>query len=147
MKLRKILHTATLFFLPSLLLNCTPARISSTNFNKDIKTSKVKIYREDKFLFLGVPAIFGYDNEDKVKLWKGDKSEIKVPIGNHEFFVRSNQADRPSKLNVEIKEGETTCFIINPEPKPIAKMIIIPLYWFTHAFKIEKSDRMCQQTY
>ena len=147
MRLHKALFTATIISLLLPLLNCTPTRITSSNFGKDTKTSNVKVYRENKFLFLGVPAIFGYNNKDKVKLWKGDRSEIKVPIGNHEFFVRSNQADRPSKLNVEIKEGETTCFIINPEPKPIAKMIIIPLYWFTHAFKIEKSDRMCQQTY
>ena len=38
-----------------------------------------------------------------------------------EFFVRSNQADRPLKLNAEIKEGKSTCFVINPEPKPVIK--------------------------
>ena len=147
-KLYKTLQTVPLLLLSiALLSNCSPARIISDNFDKDIKTSKVEVYREDKILFLAVPAIFGYDNKDKVKLWRKDKFQINVPIGNHKFFVRSNQADRPLNLNIEIKEGETLCFIINPEPKPMVKFIIFPVYWISHAFNIKKIEGKCQETY
>ena len=122
------------------LSSCTPARIVSDNFSKDTKTSKVVVHRESKVLFIGVPAIFGYDEKDKAKLWSGSRSEIEVPIGTHEFFVRSNQADRPLKLNAEIKEGKSTCFVINPEPKPVIKFFLFPLFWFSNTFKIEERD-------
>lgn len=122
------------------LSSCTPARIVSDNFSEDTKTSKVVVYRENRLLFIGVPAIFGYDEKDKAKLWIKDRSEIRVPIGKHEFFVRSNQADRPLKLNVEIKDGKSTCFVINPEPEPVIKFFLFPLFWFSHAFKIEERE-------
>jgi len=143
-KFMKILISISLISFLFLLSNCTPARIISDDFSKDSKTSKVVIHRESKFLFLLVPAIFGYDEKDKVQLWSGNKSEIKVPIGKHEFFVRSNQISKPSKLNVEIKEGKSICFVINPEPKPILKFILLPLNWFSHAFRIEEKEGLCQ---
>jgi len=140
----KTLTSISLISFLFLLSNCTPARMVSDDFSKYTKTSKVAIHRESKVLFVGVPAIFGYDEKDKVQLWSGNKSEIEVPVGKHEFFVRSNQADRPSKLNAEIKEGKSTCFVINPESKPVLKFILFPLYWFSHAFKIEEREGLCQ---
>jgi hypothetical protein len=131
-----------IFFL--LLSNCTPARIASDDFSKNTKTSKAIITRESGVIFFAVPAIFGYDEKDKVKLWNGDKSAIDVPVGKHEFFVRSDQADRPSRLSVEVKEGKTLCFVINPDSEPVLKFVIIPLYWFSHAFKIEEREGSCQ---
>lgn len=140
--MKKLISISVLSF-SFFLSNCTPARMVSDDFGKNTKTSKITIHRESKILFVGVPAIFGYDEKDKVQLWSGDKSEIEVPVGKHEFFIRSNQADRPSKLNAEIKEGKSTCFVINPESEPILKFILVPLYWFSHAFKIEEREGSC----
>lgn len=114
------------------------------NFDKNVKTSKVKISRESKIIFIAVPTIFGYDNQDKVSLRNGDNLEIDVPLGTHEFFVRSNQADRPAKLSAKVEEGKSLCFVINPEPKPVIKFIIFPIFWFTHTFRIEQEESLCR---
>lgn len=136
----KIIHIATIIFICTLLSNCTPARIVKDSYPKNTKTSKVKVTREDTILFVAVPAIFGYDEKDKVRLWKGNVSELDVPIGEHEFFVRSNQADRPFKSSIEIKENEPLCLTIHPEPEPIVKLVVPFVYYFSHAFKIERSE-------
>lgn len=35
-----------------------------------------------------------------------------------------------------------TCFVINPESKPVSSYF--PLYWFSHAFKIEERGGLCR---
>ncbi len=122
------------------LSNCTPARIVQDNYPKNTKTSKIKVTREDTFLFTAVPAIFGYDEKDKVSLWKGDVAELDVPVGKQEFFVRSNQADRSFKSIIEVKENKLLCLTIHPEPEPVIKFVIPFVYYFSHAFEIEKSE-------
>lgn len=123
-----------------MLSNCTPARIIKETYPANIKTSKIKVTREDTILFIAIPAIFGYDEKDRVSLWKGGSEDLSVPVGKHEFFVRSNQADRPFKFSFETKENESLCLTIHPEPKPIVKFVIPIVYYFSHAFRIEKSD-------
>ena len=122
-----------------ILSNCAPARIIKDDNAVGVKTSKVKITREDSWLFLLVPAIFGYDEKDKISLRNGKDSELNVPVGKREFFVRSDQADKPFKSNIEVRESETLCLTIKPEPKPVIKFIIPFFYYFSHAFKIEES--------
>ncbi|MFM7620115.1 MAG: hypothetical protein ACKO47_00730 [Alphaproteobacteria bacterium] len=120
--------------------NCTPARIVKETYSEKIKTSKVKVTREKAVLFVAVPAIFGYDEKDRVSLWDGDSEDLNVPVGKHEFFVRSNQADRPFKFTFETKENESLCLTIHPESKPIVKFVIPLIYYFSHAFRIEKLE-------
>ena len=136
----KIINIITIFFVCTLLSNCTPARIVKDNYPKNTKTSKVKVTREDTLTFAPVPAIFGYDKKDKLRLWKGDVLELDVPVGKQEFFVRSNQADRPFKSSIEIKENELLCFTIHPDLKPFIKFILFPFSYFSHTFKMEKSE-------
>ena len=135
----KILTSIALLAISITLSNCTPARIVADNHGPDTKTAKVKISREDTLLFVGVPAIFGYDEQDKVSLWKGGNAQMNVPVGKHEFFVRSNQADKPFKSSIEVKESESLCLIIHPEIKPVAKIIIPFVYYFFNAFSLEKA--------
>jgi hypothetical protein len=140
----EIFAPVILIIIALFLSNCTPAGMVFEDSAENVKTSKLIVSRGNKFLFIGVPAIFGYDEKDKVQLWSGDRSEISVPVGRRGFFVRSNQADRPFKLNVEIKEGKPTCLVINPESKPALKLVLFPLYWFSHAFKLEQREGLCQ---
>jgi hypothetical protein len=136
----KIINIITIFFTSTFLSNCTPAWIVKDSYPIDTKTSKVKITREDSYDFMAIPAIFGYDKKDKLRLWKGDVLELDVPVGKQELFVRSNQADRPFKFNIEIKENELLCLTIHPELKPYIKFILFPFFFFSHAFKMEKSE-------
>ena len=136
----KLINIISILLICTILSNCTPARITKDHYPTDVKTSKVKISRDSTILFAAVPAIFGYDEKDKVSLWKGGESELKVAVGQHEFFVRSNQADRPFTYSVEVKENEPLCLAIHPEPKPVIKFIIPLVFYFSHAFKIEASS-------
>lgn len=123
-----------------MLSNCTPARIVKENYPANIKTSKIKLTREDTILGAGLPAIFGYDEKDRASLWKGASEDLDVPVGKHEFFIRSNQADRPFKFSSEIKENESLCLTIHPNSEPVIKFVVPLVFYFSHAFKIEKSD-------
>jgi len=131
------------------LSSCTPARIVADNFNDQIKTSKVKIKREKKIIYWGLTAIIGYDSQDKIKISNGDVAEINVPVGNHEFFVRSSQADKPAKLNISIEENKITCLKVNSNPSSFVKTIIWPpissiLFWFDNAFEIAQNPESCE---
>ena len=136
-KKKKIITIIRLICLCALLANCTPARIVHDTANvKDI-TSRVTLIRENKILFLGVTAIFGYNNDDKIILENGQITNLQVPIGEHNFFVRSDQADQPFNLNIEVKEKESLCLIIKPNPKPLIKFIIPLFFYSSHTFTLD----------
>ncbi len=132
-------YLLTFLILLSIASSCTPARIVKENYSNDIKTTKVKITRENKILYIGLQAIFGYDNKDRVVLWKNDSVEIDVPVGMQEFYVRSNQADRPFKFKYLVRQNEPLCLIIKPESSPIIKGFIPIVWYFYNSFKLEKS--------
>jgi hypothetical protein len=136
----KIIKIITVIFLCLVISSCTPARITKDDYPRDAKMSKVIVNRADSLVFVGIPAIFGYNEQDKVILWKNDVKELDVPVGKQEFFVRSNQADDPFKSIIYVEENQPLCITVHPEPKPIIKFIIPLVYYFSHAFKIEKSE-------
>lgn len=122
-----------------ILTNCTPARIVGNDYNpKTTKTEKVRIVRKQSVVLSLVPAIFGYDEKDKVKLKNGDEAVIEVPTGKREFFVRSNQADRPKKVIVDLKKGEPVCFNSKPGSLTVLKSFLLPWYYFSSAFELDK---------
>lgn len=121
------------------LSNCTPARIIGNDYNpKTTKTEKVRIIREEMFMASLAPIIFGYDEKDKVKLNNGDEAVIEVPTGKREFFVRSNQADRPKKIAVHLKQGKPICFTSKPNDLIILKSFLLPWYYLSSAFDLNK---------
>lgn len=87
---------------------------------------------------MAVPAILGFEEKDRVSLWKGESSEINVPVGSQQFFVRSNQGDSPFKYSLEVKENEILCLKIYPETKPAIKFLLPLFFYFSNAFGIEK---------
>lgn len=122
-----------LFLLVLVLSSCTPAKIIYQNHGKNVKTAKVTIVRPDSIKFIFVSSIFGFDGMDIVKLRNNEREIIEVPIGNHEFFIRSNQADRPFKYSHNVKDGEKICFLVKPRLS-----VAFSLFYFSHAFTIEE---------
>ncbi|MBT4921786.1 MAG: hypothetical protein HON23_02090 [Rickettsiales bacterium] len=135
--IQKLLLTV---FIILTLSNCTPARLA-TPIESSLVTEKITIKRQNKMIYLLLPEIFGYDNRDMITLSNGQEKIINVPIGQHEFFVRSNQADRPYKLVMDIEKGKTTCLITYPETKNlVGKILLPPLFWTSNAFVLEQAE-------
>jgi len=131
-------YLLTLFISIFLLSSCTPARIVKDQHDtKKVETQKVYINRDDTIVAMFVPAIFGYDDQDKVSLAKGESTVISVPLGEHEFFVRSNQADRPNRIKVNVKKGCNLTFNTAPDSLFGLKSLIVVWYWMSSAFDLE----------
>lgn len=123
------------------LSNCTPARIVKDDYNpKIIETEKVRVVRRDTVIASLVPAIFGYDGKDKVELANGREVVMHIPTGEHEFFIRSNQADRPKKVLVNLEKGQNLCFYTKPNDYVVLKGLILPWYYLSSAFDLIKSE-------
>ena len=140
--MNKILITLIIFS-SAILSNCTPARITGISYDKNSTvTEKVQIHREKKLTYMGVQTIFGYNNQDKVKLKNGQKFEILVPVGEQEFFIRTNQADRPNKKTFILKKGEPLCLKTYPAQGNFFKAMMFGplLFWFTNAFELKKAE-------
>ena len=86
------MHKILLVFTLALLVASCSSTTKKHNHSVVLhpKTSKVIISREANKALVEVPAVFGYDGEDKETLSSGETKEILVPVGKHEFFVKSN---------------------------------------------------------
>jgi hypothetical protein len=134
---------ALIILLLFILSNCTPARIAKVDIiDPKIEVEKVYVSRKKTIMHWGVQTVFGYDDSDKIKLNNGKTAQIYVPVGNREFFIRTNQADKPNKIYVELKENQPVCFKVYPSVSAIMKSaFIFPLlFWFTSAFEIEREE-------
>ena len=91
-----------------------------------------------------VPAIVGYENQDKISINNGAIQELSVPVVEHKFYARSNQSDTPRLVSINIRRGYPICLRIKPNKLVILKSLIIPWYWFSNAFDLIQEDK-CKQ--
>ena len=141
--MRKILYSSTLFFA---VTSCTPAHIIYPEYGKNVKTAKLVIVRPHSKNLRFVPSIFGFDGMDIAKLDNNAKKEINIPTGNHKFFVRSNQADRPLKYSRNINENDKLCFMVKVNVQAIIdSQMMMGLFYFTNAFVMEEvKEELCK---
>ncbi len=119
---------------------CTPAHMVKVSDDPMIDNSKVLIYRESAFNASGMPMIFGENESDYTQLWNDDYTEIKVDNANHIFFVRSNQADIPYALPLDMEDGKNRCLKGYANPKNLAKALFFPSYYWGNTFLLEEVE-------
>ncbi len=134
----KVMMVAAAVIALTAIQGCTPAQVVPISDDFTIDNSKVLIYRESAFNAAGVPMIFGEDEKDYKVLWNDDYTEIQLDKKNHLFFVRSNQADVPFKLPVDLKDGKTKCFKGSANPNNWAKAFFPPAYYMGNTFLLEE---------
>ncbi len=128
-----------LFIIASTFTSCTPAKIVKNDYNPKIRYEKVYVTRSQQFMAKGITMIVGFDGKDKIVLENGESKEILVPVGEREFFVRSNQADVRYKINLEVKQFETLC-LAGKANTSLTRVILPFMSFFTNIFTIEKTQ-------
>lgn len=93
----------------AIMAGCTPIQTSILPATEINNRSEVVIYRESAATASLVNMIFGSNGNDYVKLQNGKYASVFLTPGSYEFFVRSDQADRPYPLTLELAANEVTC--------------------------------------
>ena len=140
MKFLKIISFTSSIIVLFALQGCTPAQLVKVSNNPMIDNSKVLIYRESAFNSSGIPMIFGEDQSDYKSLWNDDYTEIRVDNKSHIFFVRSNQADIPYALPLDMKDGKNRCLKGYANPRNFAKILFPPSYYWGNTFLLEEVE-------
>lgn len=101
-----------MFALPIVLafvVGCTPIQITPIEAPELTNRAEIVIHRESQFVASAVNMIFGANGNDYVKLSGGKYASIYLKPDSYEFFVRSDQADTPYVLNLELAANEVVC--------------------------------------
>jgi hypothetical protein len=133
-----MIKTCICFAISYFLVSCTPANLAYNTPQEDQHIGFVHIARRSTLLFIAIPVIFGYDGKDRAIITNGRFQTLKVPTGKHEFFVRSDQADRPYKVSYEVNEGEKICFETYPNGSYAKKIFLFFTFYFSSAFTLKK---------
>lgn len=124
--------------IPLLMVGCSsPAHIINLPLPNDAESSTIMIYREPAFNYSHVGLIFGASSQDYVSLSNNDYAEIKVRSGSYNFFVRSDQADVPINLTMDLKSGDNKCLKAYVNPSNGYKAILPFLYYTSNTFSFE----------
>lgn len=118
------------------ITGCTPLQVKPMPNVTQGPKATVVIYRESAYNLGGVPMIVGLDGNDYLELYNREFTKLTVPAGNHELFLRSNQADRPKKLAITLAENESRCFKGFADPQNYVKAFVGITYYLTSAYVI-----------
>lgn len=121
------------------LTACAPAHISQLRKSTGSGNSEVLVYREYAFNAGGASLIFGIDKNDLVELYGDRYSILRLPVGEHTFFARSNGGDQPFSLQLQVKANERTCIKAFPNPANFAKSLMPISHLFGNSFLLERS--------
>jgi hypothetical protein len=127
--------------LSSLAVGCTPARIvtpTSTGEGKEV--SSILVYRTIDLNAGGISLIFGADETDYFTLKSDEYAELQLQPGTYQFFVRSNQADKPFVLEEVLNPGDHKCLRAYANPHNYWKALTLVGYYFGNTFKIEEVE-------
>lgn len=121
------------------LMACTPARITRLQQpSADSTPGRVVVHRKGALNAGGVSAVLGIDDSDLVVLRSGTYVELSLDPGEHDFFIRSTQADRPFHRPVAVAAASTTCLRVPPNPNNWMKALFFTLgYYFGNTFLLE----------
>jgi hypothetical protein len=73
------------------------------------EVSSMLVYRTIDLNAGGVSLIFGADGTDYFMLKSDEYAELRLPPRTYQFFVRSNQADKPFVFEVVLNPGDHKC--------------------------------------
>lgn len=133
-----------------LVAACTPLKITALQATDINNRSEVLIVRESAFTASAVNMIFGANGNDYVALANGRYSSLFLKPGSYEFFVRSDQADAPYLLNLNMPLNAVTCLraFVNPSSASVA-ILGGPIGYLatrgSSTFKMEKTDCPSQE--
>lgn len=122
----------------AVIQGCSPAQITPIPNSADVADAQVLIYRESAFNAAGVPMIIGEDKSDYKQLWNEDYVELIFDEGSHVLYVRSNQADVPFRLPVELKQEGKKCLKGYANPSNWMKVFFPPAYFMGNTFLLEE---------
>lgn len=131
-----------LFVLAAAVLaaGCTPAKIVKMPAAEPAQSAQVFIYRETAFNAGGVTMIFGENKTDHIELNNSQYAEFQAAAGTHDYFVRSNQADQPYVLRVELLAGEKKCLKAYANPANIGKVLLPMAHYMGNTFLLAAGD-------
>src|SRR5690242_1847456 len=98
----KLLKTVFAIIIFTFIQGCTPANLTQPPVTTKDNQAELRVYREKAFNSGGIKAIFGAENQDYFEIYNGNQDNGKLPSGSYNFFVRSDQADNPFFLNVQL---------------------------------------------
>lgn len=130
---------AALLMVAVVTAGCTPMQVKPLPTATADARAKVVVYREGGFNAGGISMIFGIDGLDQLSLPNGGHSQLYLRPGEHEVFVRSDQADRPFRLKTSIAHNEIKCFRAYANPANYGKAFLGNIaYWLGNAFKVRE---------
>lgn len=115
---------------------CTPANIRALAKPDPANESTVVVYRGKAFNSGGVDMILGLDGNDVVMMDNSTIATLKLAPGNHDLFVRSNQADKPFHFPTVLQPGQTLCLEGKPSAANFSKALVPFLYFATSTFEL-----------
>ena len=122
-------------------VGCTPARIVSLESPPEADRAELLVYRAFDYNAAGMAAIFGADRKDFLKLGTETYAELRLTPKTYEFFVRDDQADRPYRITIELKQNSRTCLELYPNPNRMLKAPLIFLgNWMNSDFLLMEVD-------
>lgn len=102
-------------------VGCTPVHIAPRESAPDANKAELVVFRASAFNAGGYTAIFGADREDYVRLGNDTYVELHLVPRTYEFFVRTNDADRPHRLAIELKQNDRKCLEAYPNPSRLVR--------------------------
>ena len=127
--------------LSSLAAGCTPAQLATPRSPREgEKASSILVYRTIDLNAGGVSLIFGADETDFFTLKSDEYAELRLPAKTYQFFVRSNQADKPYVFEEVLNPGDHKCLRAYANPHNYWKALTLVGYYFGNTFKIKEVE-------
>lgn len=124
-----------------LAVGCTPVHISSHEPAAEANKSELIVFRASAFNAGAYVVIFGADHKDFLELGNDTYAELRLFPKTYEFFVRTNDADRPYRLTIELKQNDRRCLETYPNPN---RLLRLPLFflgnWLGSNFLLREVD-------
>lgn len=114
-----------------MIAGCTPMQIKPLPLVKEGDKSTIVVYRESSFNAVAIKMVFGADKNDYFSLFNKNYASLQVPSGEHEIFVRSDQADNPYKLKAILNNNEVKCFKAYANPTNYGKALLGGIAYMT----------------
>ena len=135
------------FALSSLAVGCTPAHISAPSSPREGENvASILVYRTIDLNAGGISLIFGADGTDFFTLKSDEYAALRLPARTFQFFVRSNQADKPYVLERVLNPGDHKCFRAYAKPHNYWKALTLVGYYFGNTFRIEEVECPSHET-
>jgi hypothetical protein len=105
------------------LAGCASAPLVPLDRPSPEKRGEVIVYRESALAAAAVGLTVGTGANAFAVIGNDEKVRALLPTGEHEVFVRARSAE-PSKVRVNLRNGETVCLRTSSSPSTYAKVLV-----------------------